>query len=169
MSAYVVDENVPIVANDSVRTIPKSPQADQTCRLSCVQALRRIVRSGTLIVDDDGEVLENYRRHLHHRGQPGVGDAFFKHIVDNQFNLTKVRRISIQRNADNEFDNFPADPGLATFDVSDRIYVALALAAPQKPQISNAVDSDYAEHKASLERVGVRVREICPQCIRKRC
>jgi hypothetical protein len=167
MNAYTVDENVPIVANDSVLPKPKAPQADSACRLACVQALKRVVRSGILIVDSAGEVVENYRSHLKRRGQPGIGDAFFKHVIDHQFNRRKVRRTSLTKNAQGEFETFPADTALQTFDPSDRIYVALALAAPERPHILNAVDSDYAEHKTALEAVGVRVHEICPQCIRK--
>jgi hypothetical protein len=64
MKAYVVDENVPIVANDSVRREPKAPQADVACRLACVQMLLRIVKSGILIIDSVGEVLEAYLGHL---------------------------------------------------------------------------------------------------------
>jgi len=45
MNAYVVDENVPIVANDGVRPEPKATQADITCRLACVQALKCVVQS----------------------------------------------------------------------------------------------------------------------------
>jgi hypothetical protein len=41
MKAYVVDENVPIVANDSTHPEPKAPQADKACRLACVQARPR--------------------------------------------------------------------------------------------------------------------------------
>jgi hypothetical protein len=168
MNAYVVDENVPIVANDSVRSEPKAPQADKRCRIACVQALNCIVKSGILIIDSEGEVLENYRAYLQHKGQPGVGDAFYKHVIDHQFNRKKVRRILIAKNAQHEFEDFPADPALATFDPSDRVYVALAVAAPEKPHILNAVDSDYSEHKTALEGVGVHVYEVCPQCIRKR-
>jgi len=167
MNAYVVDENVPIVANDGVRSEPKVPQADGNCRLACVQALKRIVKSGILIIDSAGGVLENYRAYLQHRGQPGVGDAFYKHVIDHQFNRTKVRRILITKNAQGEFEDFPTDPALATFDPSDRLYVALAVAAPEKPRILNAVDSDYSEHQTALEGVGVHVYEVCPQCIRK--
>jgi hypothetical protein len=166
MNAYVVDENVPIVANDSVRPKPQAPQADPACRLACVQALKRVVKAGILIIDDAGEVLEKYQRYLHHRGQPGVGDAFLKHVVDRQFNRRKVRRIPMAKNADGELI-FPCGAALASFDPSDRIFVALALAAPEQPHILNALDSDYAEHKAALIGVGVHVHEICPQCIRK--
>lgn len=80
MNAYVVDENVPIVANDYVRAEPRAPQADNTCRLACIQALRRAVKSGIIVIDDAGDILEHYRQHLRHHGQPGVGDAFFKHV-----------------------------------------------------------------------------------------
>jgi hypothetical protein len=59
MKAYVVDENVPIVANDSSRPEPKAPQADNTCRLGCIQALKGVVKSGILIIDTAGDVLED--------------------------------------------------------------------------------------------------------------
>ena len=154
MTDYVVDENVPIVANDSSRAEPKAPQADPACRLACVRALKSVVNAGILIIDSDGIVLEKYRRHLQHKGQPGIGDAFFKHVVDHQFDQRKVRRIPIQINADREFEAFPVDVALATFDRSDRVYVTLALVAPDNPQILNAVDSDYVAHRAALERVG---------------
>jgi hypothetical protein len=138
------------------------------CRLACVQALRTVVRSGILIIDSDGEVLEKYHRYLTHRGQPGVGDAFFKHVIDHQFNTNKVRCIPLERHEEREFNAFPADPALATFDRSDRIFVALAIVAPGKPHILNAVDSDYYENKAALEKARVQVQELCPNCIRQR-
>jgi hypothetical protein len=113
-------------------------------------------------------VLEKYRRYLQHKGQPGVGDAFFKHVIDHQYNPKKIRRIRIEENADRIFEAFPADASLATFDRSDRVFVTLALVARGNPRILNAVDSDYAEHKAVLEGVGVLVHELCPNCIRRR-
>jgi hypothetical protein len=167
MNAYVLDENVPIVANDSVRSKPKAAQADMACRLACVQALKCVVQSAIIIIDSAGGVLERYRVYLQHRGQPGVGDAFFKHIIDHQYNRKKVRRIALTRHPHREFEEFPVDASLETFDLSDRIFVALALAAPENPQILNAVDSDYIEHKTALESAGVHVHEICPQCLRK--
>jgi hypothetical protein len=168
MNAYVVDENVPIVANDSNRPQPKAPQADVACRLACVLALKRVVKSGILVIDSAGEVLDNYRRHLQHRGQPGVGDAFFRHVFNNQFNPKHVHRISIARSAEGGYEDFPADEVLRAFDPSDRIFVTLALVAPEDPRILNAVDSDYAEHKSRLEAIGVRVQELCLHCIRQR-
>jgi hypothetical protein len=135
MPMYIVDENVPIVRNDSSRKKPKAPQADETCRRACIRALKSVVRSGILIVDADGVVLAKYRRHLQHKGQPGVGDAFFKHVADNQFNPRKVARVNLQQNADRVFEDFPADASLAAFDRSDRVFVALALASARDPAL----------------------------------
>jgi hypothetical protein len=167
MKAYVVDENVPIVANDSGRRIRVAPQANDACCLACVQVLRKIVKSGILIIDALDEVTNKYRTRLQYKGQPGVGDAFYKHVVDHQYNRKRVRRISVTRHDDREFEEFPAVEALATFDRSDRIFVALALAAPENPEVLNALDSDYSEHDEALKSVGVKVRELCPQCIRR--
>ena len=153
MTAYVVDENVPIVANDSSRQEPKAPQADVDCRSACVQALKRVVRSGVLFIDSAGEVVENYRKHLDFRGQPGVGDLFYRHVMDHKYNRRKVQRVDVSRDADGRFEALPA--ALANFDPADQVFVAIALVAPEQPQILNAVDSDYAEHTATLEGIGV--------------
>lgn len=168
MTAYVVDENVTIVANDQARPQPKAPQADLVCRLACIRALRAVVRAGVVIIDDEGEVLALYRKYLSGSGQPGVGDAFLKHLSDHQFDRRKVRRIALTRNDDREFEEFPMDSRLRTFDRADRIFVALAVAAPENPVVLNAVDSDYDEYAEALAAEGVRVRELCRKCLRKR-
>jgi hypothetical protein len=162
----VVDENVPIVANDSLKNPRRTPQANGACILSCIAILRTIVRQDTIVLDDFGEVLERYRRSLSGTGQPGTGDAFFKFLFDNQYNPDKVRRIVLNKNEDGEFEAFPTDQSLANFDRSDRIFVSLALTAPERPVILNAVDSDYSQHLRALTLAGVRVEELCPDCIR---
>jgi hypothetical protein len=166
MKAYVIDENVPIVANDNVRRVRIAPQADDACRLACIRMLRKIVKSGLVVVDTAGEVIDKYRSQLQYRGQPGVGDAFYKHVVDHQFNQKKVRQTLVLKHDERGFEDFPAAEELATFDRSDRIFIALALASPESAEILNALDSDYSEHGEALTNVGVKVREICPQCIR---
>jgi hypothetical protein len=163
MTAYVVDENVPIVANDSSRPEPKAQQADVDCRLACVQALNRVVRTGIIIIDTEDEVVQAYRKYLDFRGQPGAGDAFYRHVLDNKYNRKRVRRIKV-RTADRRLEALPA--ALSDFDPADQIFVVLALVATEGPRILNAVDSDYSQHKAALESAGVRVEELCPWCLK---
>jgi len=166
MSAAVVDENVPIVANDIIRAgsklVPIAPQADDACRLAVVQRLRQLTTTGIIVIDDAGEVIQRYRGYLSGKGQPGLGDAFLKYLADNEFNSTKVSRIPLLKTCDGSYDAFPRDPDLKTFDLDDRIYVALVLASQRSAILLNAVDSDYSHHQAALTRHGVRVEELCP-------
>lgn len=166
MSTFVVDENVPIVANDGASDPPRTPQADDACRLECVSTLTMIVKKGIVAIDDAGEVIDKYRRNLRAQGQPGTGDAFFRHVLDRQYDKRKVRRISLAKDDTREFKAFPNDVELATFDRSDRIYVSLALSAGKKARLVNAVDSDYAQHAEALARHGVNVLELCRHCLR---
>jgi hypothetical protein len=161
----IVDENVAIVANDNSRRDRLAVQADEVCQLECIKALRSIVKNGITVIDDAGEILRKYREYLSGRGQPGVGDAFLKHIYDNQYNKRKVQRTPLAVNEDGTYSDFPSSPGLNTFDPSDRVFVALARASTKRAVILNALDSDYSEHAEPLQEAGIKVIELCPDCI----
>lgn len=164
-----VDENVPIVANDSAKLGQRlnllSPQADEACRQAAIKALVKLRAQGIILVDDEGAVLGRYRDKLSGKGQPGVGDAFLKDLSDNQFNPRRVQRVALQRDGDN-YTAFPEDVELKKFDRSDRIFVALVVGVPDA-EIINAVDSDYQLFHAALNRNGVTVRELCRSCLRR--
>lgn len=170
MKARIVDENVAIVANDVARITskkaPMTPQADAKCRLVSVQILRKIVSGGVAVIDDDGEVMSGYKKHLSHSGQPGTGDAFFKHLVESSYNPRRVRQVHLPKTASGEFQDFPRDPSLRTFDRDDRIYVALAKASTSEALIVNSVDSDYRNHAVALKRNKINVEELCPNCLK---
>lgn len=158
MSAYVVDVNVPIVANG------RSNQADAKCQLSCVQALKE-VREGILCLDDGGHILGEYRRHLSPSGQPGVGDEFMQWLIQNQYRNDICERVTIARNSDRGFNEFPDDNALSGFDADDRKYVAVAMASNHEPRILNAVDSDWGDFESELRRHGLNIRQLCPDCL----
>ncbi len=78
--AVVVDTNVPMVANG------RTEQASLACVSTTITKLRDIQSRHRVLVDCLGLILDEYRRHLSPRGQPGLGDAFFKWLWDNQAN-----------------------------------------------------------------------------------
>lgn len=160
MSAYVVDVNVAIVANGN-----KSPQADMDCLLACVNALKEIVGNGVIVLDNGMRILKEYQRYLSPAGQPGVGDAFMKWVWDNQGVVNRCERVVLTQieDVEDEFLQFPDDPEMRGFDQSDRMYVAVALVSQKNPEILNAVDTDWWNHRIALERNGVRLRFLCPQ------
>ena len=156
MTSFVVDTNVAIVANG------RSPQADAPCQLACVQRLREVV-SQLIAIDDLGDIMREYAKHLSYAGQPGVGDMFFRHVFDNQYRSERVRRVQITPSSDEDRDFEELPPN--SFDPSDRKF--LAVAAATRAVVLNATDSDWHEHKALLGSLSVEVHQLCPEHAKK--
>jgi len=162
VSAFVIDVNVAIVANGV------SDQADDKCRLDCIQALM-LVRKNLVCVDDGDNIMTEYRNNLSMRGQPGVGDEFMYWLHQNQYTENVCERVEIHPDSDWGFAEFPHDDDLGRitdpqrFDPSDRKYVAVAIGSNNSPEILNAVDSDWQQFQNELSSHGVQVRELCPQ------
>ena len=87
MKAFVVDVNVPIVANG------RETHADLDCQNASVNALLEIVESGMLVLDDQMQILEEYRGYLSPSGQPGVGDAFMQWVWENQAVIERCEQV----------------------------------------------------------------------------
>lgn len=156
MKAFVVDVNVPIVANG------RSPQANFDCQSACVDVLLGIVENGLLVIDDQMQIIDEYRRYLSPSGQPGVGDAFMQWVWENQAVIEHCEQVHLTLTRAG-FSEFPNDPRLRKFDPSDHIYVALVKASHHAPIVLNAVDPDWWEHREALLQNGVRINFLCPQ------
>lgn len=156
MNAYVVDTNVPIVANG------RTAQASAECVLRCISALDD-ARNGITCLDSLGLILREYMNNLSMSGQPGVGDAFMKWVFENQANENHCEQVSVTLldRVEQEFEEFPDDSDLVDFDRSDRKFVAVAVASRHSPAILNATDSDWWESREALEQCGIEVVFVC--------
>ena len=135
----LVDTNVPKTANLS--TSPdESSEIPRDCVNACVIAIEHVVNKGSLVIDDGDEIFNEYRGQLAMQGQPGIGDIFMKWVHDNSWNPDKVKRVSITP-SNSSYEEFPEHDGLVDFDNSDRKFVAVANAHPDKPPILQATDS----------------------------
>lgn len=150
MKRCVVDTNVAIVANGD------SKHALQ-CRLAAVKFLRQLIADGTVVVDVDRAIESEYRRHLAPKGQPGVGDQFYRMVINSAPNL--VDRVMLPRNEQGDYVDFPGDPQLAGFDPSDRKFAALA--CRESIPVVNAVDSDWLHAYDALAQNGIVVDFLC--------
>lgn len=160
----IVDTNVAVVANGR-----QVQQASALCLRACIDAIFDIQRQHTLVLDDRWRILKEYQRNLNSTGQPGIGDAFLKSALDNRTNplrceLTPISSLATSADAA-DFAEFPEDSRLTTFDRSDRKFVAVALAHPEKPPILNATDTDWWHHRTTLERYGVQIQFLCPDAM----
>lgn len=158
MNVCVVETNVAIVANT------KDTHADSPCQKTCIEKLERLVTQGIVAVDEIGFIMDEYASHLSHSGQPGMGDAFFKHIFDHQYQDRSVRRVSVTPSDDDRkgFEELPEN----SFDRSDRVFLAVALVGDAT--LLNATDSDWDEHANLMDELDVEVEQLCPQHARKR-
>ncbi len=159
MASYVVDTNVPVVANGN------SPQADPDCVIACVDLLSQVRNDGLIVLDDAMRILDEYRRNLGMKGQPGPGGHFMKWVWNVQADRRHCRQVHLTPRADDpdDFEEIPRDAALAGFDRSDRKFLAVAMASSDRPVVVNAVDSDWRDYYPSLRRHGVSVTFLCPQ------
>ena len=156
MSHFVVDTNVPIVANG------KSAQASGDCVLKCAKKLREIEQKHIIVLDDIWLIIKEYKNELSPTGQPGVGDAFLKWVLTNRANPKRCEMVKITPTAKGSFQEFPENTDLVKFDKSDQKFVAVALTHPAKPPILNAVDSDWKDFQIALNSIGITIIFLCP-------
>ena len=153
MTAFVVDTNVAIVANR------RGTHADERCQLACVEHLEAVVAQDVVAIDDGRAILAEYGKYLRPSGMPGTGDMFYKHVLNLLYRTDRVRMVAVTPSEDPErgFEELPEN----TFDPSDRKFLAAAVVA--KAVVLNATDSDWGEHEALMDRLGVEVNQLCPQ------
>lgn len=152
----VVDTNITIAANG------RDTHASFKCQLACIEFLQELYSPKTshqVFLDDRELILEEYRTYLYHKGEPGVGDRFYKFLHDNVYMENKVRLIPITPSEDETrgFAELPPNP----IDKSDRKFLAVAIVA--SATIFNALDTGWHNNAAFINALGVTVEQLCPE------
>lgn len=153
---FVVDTNVILVANGQHEAV--SP----CCVAACAGVLREITTAGRIALDDAFEILLEYQRKSQPRKGKRPGDAFVKWVLRNRTNRTRCDEVAIPADARRGYRHFPEEPRLEAFDPSDRKFVAVSAAHPDRPEILQATDSKWGDWAPALEDHGIRVRFLCP-------
>jgi len=163
MKAVIVETNILVVANR------KSDQAGPDCLLACVDALETAKKKQIVAIDSGTKIFKEYFHHVNRAGQPGLGDAFIKWLWDNQAYPKHCERVDITPTpkGENDFEEFPDDPGLSKFDPSDRKFVVVALKSKYHPMVLNATDSDWWLFRTALEKHQVFVKFLCPDLVQR--
>jgi hypothetical protein len=153
MTRRVVDTNVAVIANG------RDTNASIECRLRSVIALEHLVQSGCVVIDDAGSILNEYEGRLYPEGQPGVGDRFYRHVLDNRGNVRRVRMVDTALARADALRRAFERGTLAAFDRSDRVFALCAVVG--RVPVATAMDSDWAQHEAGLTACGVRIEYVC--------
>jgi hypothetical protein len=153
---FIIDTNVPLTANNVLKC-PEDSQDWRVCAVQCIVLLESIVKTKAgLVLDSNDGIFDEYSHKLSYRGQPGLGDKFFKWLHDNRYRFPEEDRVPITIDGDS-YVEFPEHPGLANFDVSDRKFIAVANAHRLKPTIYEATDCKWWGWRTALEEVGIHV------------
>lgn len=152
----VLDTNVAISANG------RDTHASLACQYACTAFIEELVSSKKrtqIVLDELGLIFTEYSNHLHYKGQPGVGDVFFKYLHDHMYLNKKIKRVPITPIDDEArgFDELPPN----TMDKSDRKFLAAAVVAGA--EIVNAMDTDWHMQIAFVAYLGVNVQQLCPE------
>ena len=157
----VVDTNVLLAANDHD---PEWKRISSVCanRLSSIKEAGKIcVDSHYLIVGEYGKKLPTSRR--------SPGDMFYIWVAQNLKNSKVCEQIDIEPDhAKTSFSKFPvlSSELAAKIDPSDRKFIAVAHAHPQKPRIVQATDSKWIGWKKGLAAAGIKVDFVDEEFLR---
>lgn len=155
----VVDTNVLLVC--------KSPEGwPVELRDACDELIEVVLEKRLeIVVDDGGEILEEYMHKLSLSGQPSLGDEFLKYVHDHQYGWHSKYRPDILPKASEANCYGVLGDDDAEIDPSDRKFVAAAKVA--KAPIFQAADTKWLNWQAVLSRHGVEVRFVHEESIRK--
>jgi|LSQX01.1.fsa_nt_gb hypothetical protein len=164
---FIVDTNIPLTANKILNFQDKDADL-LNCIMMCVELIESIVKTKKgLVMDDNGEIFSEYRNKLSLKGQPGIGDRFLRWVHDNRYSFPNEDRVNITPLGDT-YEEFPDHPGLNSFDIEDRKFVATANAHPAdpKPTIYQGTDSKWWGWKDALLDVGIFVQFPCEEYVK---
>ena len=153
----VIDTNVLLVANGD------HPEASADCVLECVRRLQAMQNRGVVVIDDAFHILGEYRNKTKVNPPKGVGDVFLKWLMREANNSVRVEQVAITETTDACFAEFPDSALQLKFDTSDRKFVAVAHAHPDKPSVWQAADCKWLHWWQPLSVRGVQVEFLCRQ------
>lgn len=157
----VVDTNVLLVANGG-------PSHTASCTLACANQLMKIQKSGCVVLDQGYEILGEYAKKQTANGQPGIGFQFWKWLLNTKGGTDHCQFVKITKVEPAGYEEFPDHEDLVDFDLSDRKFVAVAVAHGSSPLIYQASDSKWWGWKEALQQCRITVEFLCPKEIEEK-
>lgn len=155
MGTFVVDTNVILVANGQHAAVSSD------CVRCCAQWLMGLMATGRVALDDAYEIVGEYQHKTHASTGEGAGDQFVRWVLHHIDNPARIDLVALQPHPKRGYAAFPDDARLAHFDASDRKFVALSRAHPERPVIWQAADCKWLDWAPALADHGVTLALLC--------
>lgn len=166
MSKYIIDANVALLAGTPVSKIP----TDQlVCARECARFIKNFLNDpeARLVLDDAGRILKEYRNANKIGEAPNLATMFCV-WAHQRMPVESQDFVHLDEIAQNEYEMYPNDEQLKSFDPPDRKYIALAYKHPEKPPIVEASDSKWWGIKEALKKYGIDLIFIDEEYIKKK-
>jgi len=167
MNNKIIDTNVPLTSVTTDVAIPL------VCRQSCTQLISSVLKGEIIIViDDQNEALREYRNNMYPDPNPSAGLAgqFMMYLFNYQYDKTRVHRAKLTVSEPGEYEPFPEDNELDSFDKSDKKWIAISMSFKQEVQddapINNATDSDWLHFEHVFVRLGIKIEFLCKDILK---
>ena len=147
MGEVVVDTNVWAVADEQHDAV------SYDCIVVCLDFLKTLLIANLLAVHCDWKILSQYRNNISEGG-------YIWKLLNTLQKQSRIEMVFLSRGEDDPI--FLEGGSLAEFDPADRAFVLVALESQPPRQICNATDSDWAEHAAGIQALGLTIRQLCP-------
>ena len=116
-----------------------------------------------IVIDDEYRIIEEYRHKTSPNTPKGPGDVFLKWLLQNLRNESHVEVVKITELSENIFEEFPDSELQDKFDSSDRKFIAVSHAHPDKPPILQATDCKWLDWWKILSNYEIQIRFLCPE------
>ncbi|MDP2338603.1 MAG: hypothetical protein Q8N05_19575 [Bacteroidota bacterium] len=158
MTEYIVDTNVPLVAQGTAK------QMSSDCVLNCVNFLEQLFQGQfLLVIDTEYHLIGEYSIQMNKGSQYQYGNRFLKWIFNNQANPLKIKAVKITQLDEFNFEEVPQNLIDIGFDNSDRKFVAVAIANNNQAKIVQAADSKWIGWEEALNIEGITVCFLCKE------
>jgi hypothetical protein len=156
MTEYIVDTNVPLVAQGT------AAQMSSDCVLNCVNFLDKLFQGHFILVIDTGYYLIGEYQNQMDKGNQ-YGNRFLKWVYTNQANPQKIKTVDINQLDEFNFKEVPQSLIDIGFDNSDRKILAVAMANKNQASIAQAADSKWIGWEDDLKKEGITVHFLCKE------
>lgn len=149
----ILDTNILIFANDPYSAVDKNVPVE--CLEQCALLVQQIQQSGCIVLDEDGEIINEYMNNLGHAGKPGLGAAFAKWVFNNQFSSPNILRVDVNSTHITTIDALL----LQSCDPSDKKF--LYTSRSSGASIVQSADCKWLLWETLLFQQGVALEYIC--------
>lgn len=154
MCRIVLDTNVPVKAS-----IPPNECLAEELEMqkACMEYIRELTikQDKKLVLDMNFEILKEYENNV--LKNSNMGKLFFKWLYGYYSKILPEDIIKLEKNQSGEYINYPYDDETKGFDESDKKFVALANAHPDKPPIIEAADGKWLGYESAFAKYGIHI------------